>query len=108
MIIVYKDFHKDLDRNTFLSHAILEGMNVDLVETEQWKQRCEFEFDLKINGVEHDLTKFLERLETSLDKMIENEARKIVSEKFGDLIQTLSNFEDRFEEERKRIFRDDD
>lgn len=62
----------------------------------------EMEVEIKINGVDEDFQKFVNRFEESISKMVQNKAKKLVLDefkgKFSSVINNISELAEDFED----------
>ncbi|KKK71992.1 hypothetical protein LCGC14_2908370 [marine sediment metagenome] len=111
--ILVKDVIGDHDREHYLSHVILQCCTNEVLAgikgksgKEPSKDKRWIEVEFKLNGVEVKLSKFLNLLESQLDRMIKEEARDIVLNKLTDVTNAIAEISSEAEGVIKRIIKD--
>ncbi len=94
-----KRIHKDRENRDFLMHIVLNCLT-DQITKELTKDRIkghdiETEIILILNGHELDLEKFMKYWQSEVNRMIKEEAKELINEKFLDINDLFSDLQER-------------
>ena len=91
----------DKNRDSLINYMIITGCHKTIKEVCKAKREDgKTEVLMTVNGVEMDVQQFMDRWQDNVDRLVEEKAKELLREKFGDmddvaeqLAMTISDFE---------------
>lgn len=82
------NFRNHLDRGSILDHLVLHCLGAavnEVAEDPDWVKKGELDIQLLVNGHELPIEKFVDHWQSCVGKMIEEEAKEKIQQKFCEI-----------------------